>query len=77
MQQSLNSEPEFLTKQAPKLGFLGETKAVQSSQPTCRCPGWSISLEGLKTRGFVLPVHVGEEGDGRTPVSVSSVVAAE
>lgn len=66
------TDPAFPTKQAPNLGFPGESKAVQSSQTTRRCPGWSISPGGLKTRLLVLPVHTGEEGDVRTCVSVSS-----
>lgn len=65
------TEPAFLTNQAPKLGFLGESKAARSSQTTRMCPGLSISLGILKTRWLVLPVHVGEEGDVRMCVSVS------
>lgn len=37
-------EAASLTQQAPKMGFLGESKAVRSSQTTRGCPGWSVSL---------------------------------
>lgn len=62
------TEPAFLSKQRiPNLGFVWETKAVQSSTATRTALSWSNFPGCLRTRWFILPA--GETGGERTCVS--------